>query len=56
MSLVDIFKIQQGSIVSISSVSHLTISRLDAYTADMADMIRKIKSRLGGVVESFPIV
>jgi hypothetical protein len=56
MSLVDIFKIQQGSIILISSVSHLAISGLGAYATDMADVIRKIKSRLEGVVESFPIV
>jgi hypothetical protein len=55
LSLVDIFKIQRGSIVLFSSVSHLAISGLDAYAADMADVIRKIKSGLGGVVESFPI-
>jgi hypothetical protein len=56
MSLADIFNIQRDSIILITLVSHLAMSGLDAYTADMADMLGKIKSRLGGVVEAFPIV
>ncbi len=55
MSLVDIFKIQHGSIIMFTLVSYLAMSGLDAYAADMAYVLEKIKSRLGGVVEAFPI-
>ncbi len=55
MRLMDIFKIPQGSIILISSVSRLVMAGLEAYMADMADVLGQIKSRLGGVVEAFPI-
>jgi hypothetical protein len=55
MSLADIYKIQWGSITLVSSVSHLTLAGLDAYVADMADIISQFKARLGGIVEIFTI-
>ncbi len=54
-SLNDNYKIQRGSIVLLSSVSHLAHSGLDAYAADMANVIGRIKTRLSGTVEAFPI-
>ncbi len=35
---------------------HLATAGLDAYVADMTDVLGRIKSRLGGVVEVFPNV
>ncbi len=54
-SLTDNYKIQRGSIILLSSVSHLAHSGLDAYAADMASVIGRIKTRLSGTVEAFPI-
>jgi hypothetical protein len=54
-SLTDIYKIQRGSIILLSSVSHLAQAGLDAYAADMANIISGIKGRLAGTVEAFPI-
>jgi hypothetical protein len=54
-SLTDIYKIQRGSIILLSLVSHLALAGLDAYAADMANIIGRIKGRLGGTVEAFPI-
>jgi hypothetical protein len=54
-SLTDIYKIQRGSIILLSSVSHLAQAGLDAYAADMASIISSIKNRLAGIVEAFPV-
>jgi hypothetical protein len=54
-SLTDIYKIQRGSIILLSSVSHLAQAGLDAYAADMASIISSIKNRLAGTVEAFPV-
>jgi hypothetical protein len=54
-SLIDIYKIHRGTIILLTSVSHLAQSSLDAYAADMANIITRIKGRLSGTVEAFPI-